>query len=180
MINVIDLPINKILHSNCIELQDFLTESYNSMLISIFEVIVTEMEDINYKKTVKQRYLNSINKILTTQKIIYEKTNCKLDEKECEIIYNYLCAFFSKINVRKIYDDSLRIKLLQQQQYKCNICKKSINIETSELDHVIPWCYVGDELGFKNLQMLCKCCNRRKSKNSSYNLKMFLINKYND
>ena len=71
----------------------------------------------------------------------------------------------------------MRYSLLDKQNNKCNICNHNINISNAELDHIVPWTLVGDELGISNLQMLCKDCNRRKSKNSAYNLKMFLVNK---
>lgn len=177
MIDVAEESLYSLLERNKIDLSSFITESYKCMLISIFEVIVNEMNDLDYRRETKQRFLNSVNKLLTTERIVYEKTKCKLSENECRIVYNYIHAYFGKLNVRISYDDSVRHQLLSKQKNKCNICKKNIMFEDSELDHIVPWTYVGDELGLSNLQMLCKDCNHRKSKNSAYNLKMFLVNK---
>ena len=129
------------------------------------------------EKKLKKRYLNSVNKIITTKRIVYEITRCKLSDEESRILYKYLYAYFTKNGLRKNYDDSVRYSLLNKQNGKCNICNQHIDMSTAELDHIVPWALVGDELGTSNLQMLCRDCNRRKSKNSAYNLKMFLVNK---
>ena len=177
MTDTLDSPIYPLLLNNKVSIKDFLQESYNCMLISIFEILVQEMSDIHYKQEVKKRLLNSCNKSLTIKKIVYEKTNCKLSDEESELIYSYIYAFFTKSNIRRTYDKSFKNNILVSQNNKCNICKKSIDISSSELDHIIPWSFVGDELGIGNFQMLCVDCNRKKSKSSAYNLKMFLVNK---
>lgn len=170
--------IDDLLKRNSITKDFFLDETYKCMLVSIFETIVLEMKDNNVKNEIKKRYLNSNNKIITTKRIVYEKTRCKLSDEESKMLYKYLYAYFTKNGLRKNYDDSVRYNLINKQNGKCNICNRHIDIFTSELDHIVPWTMVGDELGTSNLQMLCKDCNRRKSKNSAYNLKMFLVNKY--
>ncbi len=177
MVETKNLAIDDLLERNGITKNYFMDETYKCMLVSIFETIALEMSDTDIKKEIKRRYLNSANKIITTQRIVYEKTRCKLNDEESEIICKYLYAFFTKNNVRKSYDNSIRYKLLNQQYEKCNICNQHIDNSIAELDHIIPWSLVGDELGINNLQMLCRDCNRRKSKNAAYNLKMFLVNK---
>lgn len=171
------LALDDLLERNNITKNHFMDETYRCMLVSIFETIALEINDSDIKKEIKKRYLNSANKIITTQRIVYEKTRCKLNEEESKIIYKYLYAYFTKNNLRKNYDNSIRYILLNKQRNKCNICNHDIDISNAELDHIIPWTLVGDELGVNNLQMLCRDCNRRKSKNSAYNLKMFLVNK---
>lgn len=165
-----------LLERNEIPFTSFLDETYKCLLVSIFEVIVHEMDVLEYKKQVKERLRNSVNKLLTVKHIVYEKTKCDIDLEEAETLYQYLYAYFTKKNIREIYDDHYKNKILFAQNHKCKICKREITLENSELDHVIPWSLVGDELGEENFQMLCRDCNRRKSKNIAYNLKMFLIN----
>lgn len=177
MVEAKTLAIDDLLERNGITRDHFMEETYKCMLVSIFETIASEMSDVDIRKEIKQRYLNSTNKIITTQRVVYEKTRCKLNNEESKIICKYLYAFFTKNSVRKNYDNSIRCRLLNQQYEKCNICNRKINNTNAELDHIIPWSLVGDELGISNLQMLCKDCNRRKSKNAAYNLKMFLINR---
>ena len=165
-----------LIERNSLSMDFFLDETYNCMLISIFEVLTLEMNDMEFKHRVKERFVKSQNKILTTKNLVYEITNCLLTEEESKQIYNYLYAYFTKKNKRVIYSENEKKLKLYDQGCKCNICKKHISIEESELDHIIPWTLVGDELGATNLQVLCQKCNRRKSKNSAYNLKMFLVN----
>lgn len=169
--------LDDLLERNNVTINNFMDETYKCMLISIFETLISEMNDNEIKKEIKRRYLNSSNKIITTQRLVYEKTKCNLNMQESEIIYKYIYAFFTKKNNRVSYDNSIRIQLLKRQNNRCNICNKIIENSISELDHIVPWTLVGDELGINNLQMLCRDCNRRKSKNSAYNLKMFLVNK---
>lgn len=177
MIEAKTLTIDDLLERNGIMKDRFMNETYRCMLVSIFETIALEMSDVDIRKKIKQRYLNSVNKIITTQRIVYEKTRCKLNNEESEIVCKYLYAFFTKNSLRKNYDNSIRCILLNQQHEKCNICNQQINNSVAELDHIIPWSLVGDKLGIANLQMLCRDCNRRKSKNTAYNLKMFLVNR---
>lgn len=174
---LVENKLEDLIERNSISMDFFLEETYNSMLISIFEVLVLEMTDLKIKKLIRERFVNSKDKILTTKNLIYEKTKCIVNDKEAEQLYKYLYAFFTKKDKRISYSNIEREEKLIRQEYSCNICKTKINIDNSELDHIIPWVLVGDELGNNNLQMLCKECNRRKSKNYIYNLKMFLINK---
>lgn len=177
MLQTKDSKLNDLLVRNQIMFEDFVEEAYNCLMVSIFEIIANELNDQEYKRYTKHRLINGSNKVLTTQKIVYELTRCRLNVDECQIIYRYIYAYLTKKNQRNVYADTIKQKLLIRQNHKCNICKTNIKSINSELDHIVPWTYVGDELGIENLQMLCIECNRKKSKNSAYNLKMFLINK---
>lgn len=168
--------LEDLIERNSILMDFFLGETYKCMLVSIFEVLALEMNDQGFKRQVKERFIKSKNKVLTTKNLVYERTKCILSEEESETIYKYIYAFFTKKNNRCIYSDGEKQLRLTTQGNKCNICKKYISLDDGELDHIIPWALIGDELGNDNLQMLCKDCNRRKSKNSAYNLKMFLVN----
>lgn len=147
------------------------------MIVSIFEALVEEMSDSAYRKRIQDRLRASDNQILSVKCIVREATDCILSDEEAARILDYLIAHFRKKNNRFPYGTSVRVKKLLENGGRCNICGKPITVTNSELDHIIPWSLVGDELGETNLQMLCMDCNRRKSKNVTYNLKMFLINK---
>jgi len=169
--------IISLLENNDVSVNLFFEETYKCLIVSIFEVLVHEMSDEIFKIKLRNRLRNSTNKIVMVKNVVWEITKCKINDEEANELYNYLYAYFRKSNNRKIYSDELKKDLLIDQSYCCNICKKQIKLQTSELDHIIPWTLVGDELGITNLQMLCIDCNRRKSKNIAYNLKMFLVNK---
>lgn len=177
MNTVVDSEIFDLLERNSVDLESFFKETYQCLIVSLFEAMVSEMQDIEYKKQVKDRLRNSVNKRLTVKNIIYEKTKCKISDEEAEELYRYIYAFFTKLDSRKNYEFSDKKKILMDQNGECNICHRKIKMNIGELDHIIPWIMVGDELGKSNLQMLCKECNKRKSKSIGYNLKMFLINR---
>lgn len=169
--------LDEILSRNDVSQEDFFKETYDCMIVSIFEALVDEMADPGFRKQVQNRLRASDNQVLTVKRIVHETTDCSLSDEEAFRVLNYVIAHFRKKNRRVPYDDSVRIRKLVEQNSRCHICGKPITINNSELDHIIPWSMVGDELGEDNLQMLCTDCNRRKSKNVTYNLKMFLINK---
>ncbi|MBS4201313.1 HNH endonuclease [Bacillus sp. FJAT-49732] len=49
-----------------------------------------------------------------------------------------------------------------------------IQQKNSQLDHIIPWEYVSDELD-ENLHMLCTICNQSKNKSVTFLLLAFLM-----
>ena len=169
--------LNDILSRNDVSQDDFLKETYNCMIVSIFEALVDEMSDSVFRKQLQNRLRSSDNQMLSIKTIVRDKIGCLLSDDEASKVLEYLIANIRKKNSRITYGDNVRLKKLAMQKNRCNICGTKINLSNSELDHIIPWHLVGDELHEDNLQMLCKECNRRKSKNVTYNLKMFLINK---
>lgn len=171
------IELDEILSRNKVSQDDFLKETYDCMIVSILEALIDEMSDPIFRKRVQERLRSSENEILSVKCIVRDTIGCLLNDIEAARVREYLIAHFRKKDKRINYDTSVRVKKLQESYGRCSICGKPITIATSELDHIIPWSMVGDELGVSNLQMLCTDCNRRKSKNVTYNLKMFLINK---
>lgn len=106
------------------------------------------------------------------RKITKELCQCQLDEHSYSLLGEWLLAFYRKKEHRIIYPEKIRRDLLHQQQGRCAICGCPIDIK-SELDHIIPWKYVGDELE-DNLQLLCFKCNRSKKASPLYQLRMLL------
>jgi len=106
------------------------------------------------------------------RRITKELCQCQLDEHSYEMMGKWLLAFYRKKDHRIIYPEKIRQVLLQYQQCHCAICGCPIDIK-SELDHIIPWKYVGDELE-DNLQLLCFKCNRSKKASPLYQLRMLL------
>ena len=98
--------------------------------------------------------------------------HCRLDEESYHLMGKWLLAFFRKKDYRVIYPQKIRTDLLHQQHCHCAICNELIT-DHAELDHIIPWKYVGDELD-NNLQLLCFTCNRSKKASPLYQLQMLL------
>ena len=63
------------------------------------------------------------------------------------------------------------VSIFKEALYKksngcCCSCGTRVSLESAEVDHLIPYSYVGDELNYEgNLQILCKGCNGSKSNN---------------
>jgi hypothetical protein len=60
---------------------------------------------------------------------------------------------------------SLRLRVLQRDNFKCRFCGRSPATDpkvTLHVDHIKPWCRGGETL-FENLQTLCSKCNYGKS-----------------
>ena len=168
--------LKELLDNNNVSLDRFFNETYDCFLTSMFEVIVAECSDDNYKLELKNRLRNSPNKKIVIKNTVNDLMKCLIDDDEAETILKWVIAFFDKKSTRLNYDDSVKNRILHYQNNECNICSKRIDLSNSELDHIIPFSMVGDELGEDNLQMLCTECNRRKSNSVVYNLRMFLIN----
>jgi hypothetical protein len=168
--------LTELLSRNEISLENFEVATYQNLKLSIFEVVCRLLKDKKIKSEVKSKLRNSRNKLLFMKEFILDTCGCKLSDDESEEILEWLNAYFRKRDVRVRYPSKLRETLLVEQKNECNICNTHITLSNSELDHIIPWVYVGDELS-NNLQLLCSDCNKRKGKSIHFNLNMFLIRK---
>ena len=78
-------------------------------------------------------------------------------------IYEYLLDGQEKhLSIRKFTDTQKRTQY-EKQNGICPKCGEHFEFEEMEGDHIIPWCEGGHTLA-DNIQMLCKSCNRKKSK----------------
>lgn len=167
--------LKALINRNEIDIETFKESIYNTLLLSIFEVLCLKMKDSNIKQEILSSFHKSQNYINTVENIVFKFTGCLISQSECEIISKWLIAYFRKDGRRKVYTKDFKISLLTNQSNKCKICGKDISYCDSELDHIIPWDFVGDELE-NNLQMLCNTCNARKGRSIEFQLKMLLIN----
>ena len=63
----------------------------------------------------------------------------------------------------------LRARVLKRDGYHCRACRSKVTIATANIDHVEPWPWGLTE--YRNLQTLCRECNRRKGRQRVQNLK---------
>lgn len=68
---------------------------------------------------------------------------------------------FAEIERSKM-SSSLRVRVLERDNYRCRICGASSDIVELEVDHIIP-VSKGGKTELSNLQTLCRDCNRGKS-----------------
>jgi 5-methylcytosine-specific restriction endonuclease McrA len=156
--------LNNLLQSNNSSIEEFEKALYDTLLISLFSIICKRLEDKDEYQQVLDDYRKAprgIEYILTKQKV-KRYTKATICDDEAKLIQQWLFAFYDKKSIRVNYPTSEKKRLLTMQTYKCAICGVDIDLSSSELDHIIPWELVGDELK-NNLQMLCWDCNRNKS-----------------
>lgn len=111
---------------------------------------------------VRKIYYNTTDNILASKKIVQMVCNSTLPERDLKWIDMCIRAYFHKKRIRKPVKNDIKIKLWENQNARCAICKKPITIDESHVDHIVPWDYVGDELS-DNYQILCSECNEHKS-----------------
>jgi hypothetical protein len=81
------------------------------------------------------------------------------NNKEIEEILNNKVKF-----KRKKIRGKLRLKIMQRDHYKCQICGKTKDDTILEIDHIIP-VSKGGETREENLRVLCQECNASKNNN---------------
>ncbi len=168
--------ITRILSENSISNEDFDKKLYNTLLLGIFEAICKDIKKNDSFIKEKEKYRKNPDKMSSTKLLISRYLNCSLENEDYEILERYFHAFFSKDGKRAVYSDIYRNNLLKTQGYKCNICGKIIDNNSSHLDHIVPWDYVGDSLE-NNYQMLCDTCNTRKGSSTYFEIAMTLLNR---
>lgn len=60
------------------------------------------------------------------------------------------------------FPEDIKLAVWESQNHICPICKRELDIEFMEGDHIIPWSKGGRTVE-ENCQMLCRECNRHKS-----------------
>lgn len=171
--------LQKLLERNEMSLNQLHETIYETMKLSIFETICLQMKNKDVRQRVLSMLRKSSNQTQYIKRLSLEMTGCALSDEESGKILEWLIAHFRKNPTRKRYPISLKKELLNKQHHTCNICLKSITLNTCELDHVIPWDFVGDELD-SNLQLLCCTCNERKGRSIYFQLNMLMIKHKND
>ncbi len=154
--------LDEFIEANGID-KDFLL---NAIYMDIRETILREIceklkRDEGFFNQVKQFYFSSED-TEATNNVVASICNCKLPKEDILWLTKCIKAFFKKDDTRKSMDMEKRREVIKQQNGKCNICGKEITENSIQIDHIIPWDYVGDELQ-DNLQGLCEECNSRKS-----------------
>jgi hypothetical protein len=138
---------------------------YQNLILSLFMDIFIFLEQEDNKQKLRDKLL-TISKISLEKKFLKEfidsNTNKILNEEEYNIFIDLIYAYLRKSNLREKIKIEIKKGLLKTQINSCNICGKQINLDTIEVDHIVPFKYVGDELN-NNYQGLCKNCNLKKS-----------------
>lgn len=148
---------------------------YDYFILSIFEDIFNYLQNKSNKNIFIKELRNTSNREKIIKEKILEVTNINLNDNEIKKITELCIALINKKDYREIVSNQKKEILLINQKYKCKLCKKTIDINSSHYDHIVPWVWVGDELN-DNYQMLCTECNLKKSDSIIHEIKYFLKN----
>lgn len=163
MTNMITANSQTLLENNGFSVEYFNEKLYETLLVSVFYKIVThysKSELIKLKQTIMS--CNSlITETLALKTFISSNLRTNLDDSQTQFILKLIKAYFRKSSSRvKLNNFDSLFKL---QNGKCNICKRTID-QSAQIDHIIPWKFVGDEID-DNYQLLCNQCNSKKKAN---------------
>ena len=103
-----------------------------------------------------------------------------MSQEDITWIDGCLRAALRKKETRKSISKEIRTGIWNKQNKRCALCGKPLNLSNAQLDHIIPWDFVGDELN-DNYQILCARCNKQKNNRSATNIKQIIsrmINEY--
>ena len=129
---------------------------------TIFKEICKKLKrDHKFYCQVKKIYF-STNDLDATRMVVRNICHCSLPEEDISWMTGCIKAFFQKGDSRKQLSREEKKQLLHKQNNRCAICGAPINEKSIQIDHIIPWDYVGDKLN-DNLQGLCSDCNLTKS-----------------
>lgn len=78
-------------------------------------------------------------------------------------IYPYILTRDERHLSIRAFTESQKLEVYAKQGGVCPMCGEQFQIEQMEADHITPWCEGGKTI-VENCQMLCRDCNRRKSK----------------
>lgn len=171
--------LHELLTGNEIPKEKFENLTYLTLLLSLFEKIYIELQSNPVKKKrLLTKLRNSNNEELMIKNFLYEKYDIKISDHSATLITKWLICYYRKNGVRAKYSKNFKEELLNKQNCSCNTCQKTIRLENSHLDHIIPWAFVGDELE-NNLHFLCTDCNYSKSKSVTFLFSTLLMHTNN-
>lgn len=160
------------LEINKLSIKDFYSIMSNLLINEIFDKLFYLLEQNNNKLELKKLLLQCNNnncRLAIITEFIQRKLQIKLTKHQERYLSDIIYAYMTKSPVRK----KTKIDMIEYQQSKCLICGKNMN-DYKELDHKVPFKFVGDELK-NNIDLLCRHCNRKKSDNYYFVLKKFLL-----
>lgn len=145
-------------------------EYQKSFMLNMFRKVCVKMnKDDAYRTKIRNLYLQSHDRALTTRIIIERVFDYELSLEEATIMSEWFSAYMRKSSKRKNLPLSLKIELYNKQKGRCMVCGEELGDDWSKIhiDHIIPWALVGDELQ-DNYQDLCDTCNQCKSSSTDF------------
>lgn len=165
--------LEALLAANGIDIEQGHQALYEALRMQCFATVCDVLrEDRGTYLQALQNFRRRMNPAAFAEEMVTAHCGCRLDEESYAVLGNLFACFFRKDDVRFTYPEGIRKRLAQQQNGKCVICGQPIT-HKSDLDHIIPWIYVGDTMA-DNLQILCRECNSKKRASLIYPLQVLL------
>ena len=161
--------IGELLRLNSVDDRQFSAELYRTLMLSTFSTLLKEVDEANAWSDVRSKFLAFPDHVHVTKLLVNKYVGGVFRHEDYEYLCRLLDARPRKRDRRDRHSEETKMRLLDEQHGECPICHTAIRLCNSELDHIVPWSLVGDELK-DNLQMLCTKCNRRKSATIDYAL----------
>ncbi len=143
---------------------------HDTVLLCLFKNFCYKREkDSNYSKRIYKLICETSNIKTTTKAIMKNDFNVDLSDQESELMSLWIQANLRKDNSRRKIADNIKNELCNKQNGICSICGDKLSTDYSriQVDHIIPFELVGDELK-DNYQCLCEHCNKKKSSKIDY------------
>lgn len=156
--------------------EEIKAEYRKTFLLNLFRKLCVRMnKDAQFKMSIRKLYLETHDKILTTQIVVKRHLNYDLSNEEATEMSPWIDAYMRKATRRRPIPLDTKKKLYAKQRGKCVLCGEDLGDDWSKIhvDHIIPWALVGDELE-NNYQNLCDTCNECKSARTDYIFKSML------
>lgn len=148
------------------EIKELNEKYHRSVVLEKFKDLCETHDTPQDKARLRDILHHTPDKRITVRRMIKDD---QLSDDEIEDVVKWIEAFLHKVPSRKVIPRSVKIRLLDEQDWKCPYCGNPID-EHDHADHIIPFLYVGDELGEENLQMLCVHCNEVKKARTDFAL----------
>ncbi len=171
--NIMRCGLEALLAVNGIDIERGQQALYEALRLQCFATVCDVLrQDRGAYLQALQNFRKRMNPAAFAEEMVVAHCGCRLDEDSYAVLGNLFACFFRKDDVRITYPEGIRKRLAQQQNGKCAICDQPIT-HKSDLDHIIPWIYVGDTMA-DNLQLLCRKCNSKKRASLIYPLQVLL------
>lgn len=145
-------------------------EYKKTFLLNLFKKIVCRMDkDVEFRRCIKTLFQESTDQKITTKAVIRKNLSFEITDEDATVMLTWFSAYLKKSGKRLKFTEEFKKKLCKQQDGRCMVCGEPLGTDLSKIhvDHIIPWCLVGDELK-DNYQCLCSFCNESKSAHTDY------------